>query len=111
MSLRLSVGLFTSLTLAWPSTASAEAPAPTPTPAASAPDELPPGFDKCERHGAEQRFRITLPKEAELADLVNWMSSVSCQKFIWDPAVRGGKVSVLAPEAVTLREAYVAFHS
>lgn len=113
MSLRLSVGLFTSLTLAWPEVAFAEAPEPTPSPppAAATPDDLPAGFDKCERHGAEQRFRITLPKEAELADLVNWMSSVSCQKFIWDPAVRGGKVSVLAPEAVTLREAYVAFHS
>jgi general secretion pathway protein D len=111
MIAHLLVGAVTSFTLAAP----AEIPTPAPTEAPVSRDapatELPAGFDRCERHGTDQRFRITLPKEAELVDLINWMSSVSCQKFIWDPAVRGGKVSVLAPESVTLREAYAAFHS
>lgn len=121
MVARFLVGVATAITLGWPTHFALAEPArepvpapasePAPTPAAAATPDLPPGFDKCERHGPEQRFRITLPKEAELADLVNWMSSVTCQKFIWDPAVRGGKVSVLAPEPVTLREAYAAFHS
>ncbi|MBC8070865.1 MAG: hypothetical protein IAG13_21235, partial [Deltaproteobacteria bacterium] len=127
MFARLLVGAVTSFTLAWPTPVLVLAPsgapidAPlepprssevppaepspteTPPPAPPTTTELPAGFDRCERTSAAQRFRITLPKEAELVDLVNWMSSVSCQKFIWDPAVRGGKVSVLAPESVSLR--------
>ncbi len=65
----------------------------------------------CKRAAADARFRVTLPKDAELDDLLHWMMSVSCQEFIWDPAVRGGKVNVLAPETVTLDEAHALFHS
>ena len=52
-----------------------------------------------------------MPEEAELKDLVNWMMSISCQKFIWDPKVRGGKVTILSPEPVTVDEAYAAFYA
>jgi len=68
-------------------------------------------FNKCDRQSKTARFRITLPEEAELKDLVGWISSVSCQKFVWNPAIRGGKITVVAPEPVTLAEAYGAFHS
>jgi len=68
-------------------------------------------FNRCDKQSPGARFRITLPEEAELKDLVGWISSVSCQKFVWDPAVRGGKITIVAPEAVTLKEAYGAFHS
>lgn len=85
----------------------AVAPAVTPAPA----DAMPAGFDRCEKHVGNERFRITLPKEAELTDLVHWMSSVSCQKFIWEPKVRGGKATILAPEPVTMQEAFAAFHA
>lgn len=68
-------------------------------------------FNRCDKQSPGARFRITLPEEAELKDLVGWISSVSCQKFVWDPAVRGGKITIVAPEAVTLQEAYGAFHS
>jgi general secretion pathway protein D len=69
------------------------------------------GHNICRRQPRGAKFRITLPKEAELDDLVNWMMSVSCQKFIWDPKVRGGKVTILSPEAVTVEEAYAAFYA
>jgi general secretion pathway protein D len=65
----------------------------------------------CKKQPKGAKFRITLPPEAELNDLVNWMMSVSCQKFIWDPKVRGGKVTILSPEPVTVEEAYAAFYA
>jgi len=68
-------------------------------------------FNTCRKQRGGTKFRITLPEEAELKDLVNWMMSVSCQKFIWDPKVRGGKVTILSPEPVTIHEAYAAFYA
>ena len=65
----------------------------------------------CKKQPRGAKFKVTLPKEAELQDLVNWMMSVSCQKFIWDPKVRSGKVTILSPEAVTIEEAYAAFYA
>jgi general secretion pathway protein D len=65
----------------------------------------------CKKQPRGAKFKITLPKEAELQDLVNWMMSVSCQKFIWDTKVRSGKVTILSPEAVTVEEAYAAFYA
>lgn len=87
------------------------APASAPTAPAADTGAMPAGFDRCEKHRGNERFRITLPKEAELTDLVHWMSSVSCQKFIWEPKVRGGKATILAPEPVTMQEAFAAFHA
>jgi len=72
---------------------------------------MPDLFDRCKRPSGKNEYRITLPSEAQLNDLVDWMMSVSCQKFIWDPAVRSGKINIVAPEPVTLLEAYAAFYS
>lgn len=71
----------------------------------------PGAFNTCDRQPAGKRFRITLPEQAELSDLVRWMTTVSCRKFIWNPAVRGGKVTIIAPEPVTVQQAYAAFDS
>jgi general secretion pathway protein D len=68
-------------------------------------------FNTCKKQPANAKFTITLPKEAELQDLVNWMMSISCQKFIWDPKVRSTKITVLSPEPVTVQEAYAAFYA
>lgn len=68
-------------------------------------------FNTCKKIPRGGKFTITLPKETELEDLVNWMMSISCQKFIWDRKVRSGKVSILSPEPVTLEEAYAAFYA
>lgn len=65
----------------------------------------------CKKQPRGAKFRITLPKEAELEDLVNWMMSISCQKFIWNPQIRGGKITILSPEPVTIEEAYAAFYA
>lgn len=69
------------------------------------------GHNKCKKQPRGSKFRITLPKEAEIQDLVNWMMSVSCQKFILDVKARAGKVTILSPEPVTMEEAYAAFYA
>jgi general secretion pathway protein D len=114
-----SSSLLCALALALPPLPSSAAPPAEPAAATepvaeppSAPTSaMPEAFDRCERHRGNERFRITLPKAAELEDLVHWMSSVSCQKFIWEPSVRGGKATILAPEPVTVAQAYAAFHA
>ena len=84
-----------------------EAPPPQTLPDVAVPS-LP---DQCDKPGRAQRFRITLKEDAELKDLVEWMMSVSCQKFIWDPKLRTKTVNIVAPEPVTMAEAYAAFHA
>lgn len=69
------------------------------------------GHNTCRKQPRGAKFRITLPKEAELQDLVNWMMSISCQKFILDLKARAGKVTILSPEPVTIDEAYAAFYA
>jgi len=65
----------------------------------------------CRKQPRGARFTVTLPKETELEDLVNWMMAITCQKFIWDRKVRSGKVTILSPEPVTVDEAYAAFYA
>ena len=68
-------------------------------------------FNTCKKAPRGARFTVTLPKETELEDLVNWMMTITCQKFIWDRKVRSGKVTILSPEPVTVEEAYAAFYA
>ena len=67
--------------------------------------------NSCRKQPRGARFTVTLPKETELEDLVNWMMAITCQKFIWDRKVRSGKVTILSPEPVTVDEAYAAFYA
>lgn len=89
-------------------------PVPRPGPQGSQPvevsgDEVNP--NSCRKWPANKRFTITIPREAELEQLVQWMMSISCQKFIWTNKIRASKVTILSPEKVTLREAYAAFYA
>ncbi len=74
-------------------------------------DEFGLGPNSCKKWPPGQRFTITVPPDAELVQLVQWMSTISCQKFIWGTKVRSGKVTILSPEKVTLQEAYAAFYA
>ncbi|MCX4246927.1 type II secretion system secretin GspD [Paraliomyxa miuraensis] len=80
-----------------------------PSPSAELPAIGP--HDSCREQPLTSRFRITLEREARLTDLVRWMSSVTCRKFIWGTGIRDGKVTVIAPEAVTMQQAHAAFHA
>ena len=68
-------------------------------------------FNKCKKMSRRARFTVTLPRETELDDLVNWMMSITCQKFVLDRKARSGKVTILSPEPVTVAEAYAAFYA
>jgi len=68
-------------------------------------------LNSCKKWKPGKRYTITVPPESELQDLVKWMSTISCQKFIWNGKVRSGKVTILSPEPVTLTEAYAAFYA
>ncbi|MFO7564670.1 MAG: type II secretion system secretin GspD [Enhygromyxa sp.] len=74
-------------------------------------DEAGLGPNSCKKWPANKKFTITVPPEAELEQLVRWMSTISCQKFIWNAKIRSGKVTILSPEPVSLREAYAAFYA
>ena len=69
------------------------------------------GANSCKKWPADKKFTITVPPESELEALVRWMMSISCQKFIWNAKIRSGKVTILSPEPVSLREAYAAFYA
>ncbi|TPV93383.1 MAG: type II secretion system protein GspD [Myxococcales bacterium FL481] len=74
-------------------------------------DEAGLGVNTCKKWKDGRRYTVTVPKEAELEQLVQWMMSISCQKFIWNGKIRSGKVTILSPEQITLREAYAAFYA
>ncbi len=111
-------GLSVLLTCGWavPILVHAAPASPPPAPpsegesALPAPD-IPALQDKCEKPGRSKTFKITLKQEAEVQDLVEWMMSVSCQKFIWPAKLRTKPINIVAPEPVTMAEAYAAFHA
>ena len=107
------LGLGTYLSTSFAQAAPPPATPVPPLPTVTADDTTPPValYNTCDRQPKGARFRITLEEQAELGDLVRWMTSVSCQKFIWDPSVRSGKVTVISPEPVTIEQAYAAFYS
>lgn len=74
-------------------------------------DEAGLGINSCKKWKDGRKYTVTVPKEAELEQLVQWMMSISCQKFIWNAKIRSGKVTILSPEQITLREAYAAFYA
>ncbi len=69
------------------------------------------GPNACKKWPEGKKFTITVPREAELEQLIQWMMTISCQKFIYNSKIRSGKVTILSPEKVTLREAYAAFYA
>ena len=74
-------------------------------------DEAGLGSNKCKKWPNDKKFTITIPREAELEQLVQWMMTISCQKFIWNAKIRSGKVTILSPVKISLREAYAAFYA
>lgn len=55
--------------------------------------------------------RVTLDfKEVELADLIQTISELTGENFLYDETVKG-KVTIVSPESMTLDEAYMLFHT
>lgn len=97
-----------------PPIASPGALAAPPVPSTGPPQEGLPGeyeFNECTKIPAGKKIRITLKPDADLNDLIEWISSMTCKKFIIGSQVRSQKVTIISPEPVTAAEAYHAFIS
>jgi general secretion pathway protein D len=96
-------------------------PRPSPSPAASRPGApaaeteavVMPGeveFNECTKIPAGRRIKLTLKRDTNLADLVEWISGMTCKKFILGSGLRSrDTVTVIAPEPITAAEAYRVF--
>lgn len=63
--------------------------------------QLPPG---------KRIVRLNLKPEADIADLVAWISSISCKQFVLPEGLGAGKtVTVFSPQLLTPEEAYRLF--
>ncbi len=71
---------------------------------------LPP--DSCRKFPAGKRIvKLNLKPDTELADLVAWISSITCKQFILpgNVASTSKKVTIYAPQLITPEEAYRLF--
>ncbi len=77
--------------------------------AGSAKDD--PNFNECKNIPGHRRMKVTLKPESTLADLVSWISSITCRRFIVTAGLRAQRVTIYSPAEVTAFEAYRAFLS
>jgi len=88
----------------------AKPPAPGSTAdAGSAKDD--PNFNECKNIPGYRKMKVTLKPESTLADLVSWISSITCKRFIVSAGLRAQRVTIYSPSEVTAYEAYKAFLS
>lgn len=68
-------------------------------------------FNECKRYPSYRRVKVTLKPDSTLADLVAWISGMTCKRFIVTGNIRAAKVTLISPTPITPREAYRAFLS
>lgn len=83
--------------------------APVRSPADALPGE--PEFNSCVRLPASRRVKVSLKPGSELKDLVAWISSMTCKRFIVAQAARSQPVTLTSPTPISAGEAYRAFVS
>ncbi len=70
-----------------------------------------PNFNECKNIPGYRKMKVTLKPESTLADLVSWISSITCKRFIVSAGLRAQRVTIYSPSEVTAYEAYKAFLS
>lgn len=65
----------------------------------------------CNRPRPDQRFAIVLKPESNLDDLVAWIKSITCRRFVYTSSASANKVNVQIPDMVTADDAYRIFLS
>jgi general secretion pathway protein D len=78
---------------------------------AAAAGPVPPASHQCRKLPAGKRVvRLNLKPNADVADLVAWISSVTCKQFLLPAGLGAGKtVTVFSPQLITPEEAYRLF--
>jgi general secretion pathway protein D len=77
--------------------------------AGSAKDD--PNFNECKNIPGGRKLKVTLKPESTLADLISWISSITCKRYIVPSGIRAKKITIYSPSEVTVYEAYKAFLS
>ena len=81
-------------------------------PTATEPMHVPRGTDVCKKIPPGKRVvRLRLKPDADLGDLVAWISSVTCKSFLVPGTIPADskKVTIIAPGVMTPEEAYGVF--
>lgn len=70
-------------------------------------------FTECKKFPSSHRTFINLKPETDLNDLVGWFKTISCQPLIIPSSLtqKTTKVTIIAPTAVSIRDAYRVFYS
>jgi general secretion pathway protein D len=81
--------------------------------AAPVAEELPGevAFNQCRKLPPGKKVKVTLKPESELNDLIGWISTMTCKKFIIPQNIRSQKVTIISPVPVTPEEGYRLFLS
>ncbi|HEX4406601.1 MAG TPA: hypothetical protein VH560_17300 [Polyangia bacterium] len=91
---------------------SPRAPRAAPAPPATEPMHVPEGTGVCKKVPSGKRVvRLRLKPDADLGDLVAWISSVTCKSFLVPGTIPANskKVTLVAPNVMTPEEAYIVF--
>ncbi|MFH1130844.1 MAG: secretin N-terminal domain-containing protein, partial [Pseudomonadota bacterium] len=68
-------------------------------------------FNECMKIPPNRKVKVTLKPGSDLQDLVYWISTMTCKRFIVADNLRANKVTLISPTPVTALEAYRAFLS
>ena len=77
----------------------------------AAPNRETPSTNACRKLPAGKRLvRLNLKPNTDVADLIAWISSVTCKQFVLPAGLGAGKtVTIVAPQLITPEEAYRLF--
>ena len=67
--------------------------------------------DSCRHMPEGKRLKLNLKPNTDLVDLVSWISAITCRQFIIPGSIpaESRKVTIVAPQAITVAEAYDLF--
>jgi hypothetical protein len=99
--------------------AAPSAPRPLVTPPSSVPGmpseptHMPVGIGGCQKAGPGKKVHVTLKPDADLGDLIAWISSVTCKQFLLPGGIPANskKVTIIAPQPISRADAYQLFLS
>jgi type II secretory pathway component GspD/PulD (secretin) len=59
---------------------------------------------ECKKPSEKTQFKLTFKPDTEIADVIAWYSNVTCTPMLVGTPLAGKKVTILAPEPISLSE-------